>query len=365
MKPVKSVTPTMTLRTLIDKLVAQNLLEATLEPKIVKTLEVSPTAPLPWVAKVLMGISAWLATMFLLIFMGLAHLVDSTQTAIILGALLVVSTVTLQRWQHNQLFLSQLWLALNLTGQILFIGGTGLETDIRTAALIALALTSLLIIIYQDTLLRFISVLIATLALVILVDELAMPQAIHLVSFGLAVGATWCWLGEPYHLTHAFLATLYRPLGYGLTVALQLLLLLSINAVGHYYLYSVTWWLSTVGLTVLLLTVEYQLLETNQVNLLSAKSTLILLGTLAVAGILYQSPGIIASLIITLIAFQRGNRVLLGLAIAFFTTFLIAYYYHLELTLLAKSIALMLGGVTLLGLRWLLKHTWSTAQGGN
>ena len=79
-------------------------------------------------------------------------------------------------------------------------------------------------------------------------------------------------------------------------------------------------------------------------------------GTIFISLLFYQTPGIIAAAIVMILGFQRGNRVLMGGAILFFTLFLVAYYYHLELNLLMKSIALTSSGLALLGLRWILKQ---------
>ena len=61
-----------------------------------------------------------------------------------------------------------------------------------------------------------------------------------------------------------------------------------------------------------------------------------------------------AALLIILIGFGRAAPVLLGLGIAAGLAYLSNYYYAISLTLLVKSVVLMVSGLLLLGLRWLL-----------
>jgi uncharacterized membrane protein len=150
------------------------------------------------------------------------------------------------------------------------------------------------------------------------------------------------------------MAPLYQPLGYGLVVALFIMLLSSIlpdtTAIVH-----INWWISTLGLTLILLAVESYILRYYQIPLFSPHSIIILVGTFLIS-LLLPSPGLIAALIILFLGFQRGNRVLIGMAIVFLIVFLIAYYYHLEVTLLIKSLILMSSGIALLILRWIFQR---------
>ena len=66
----------------------------------------------------------------------------------------------------------------------------------------------------------------------------------------------------------------------------------------------------------------------------------------------YQTPGILAAVIVLLLGFWRNNVLLMGLATLFLLFFLSAYYYNLEITLLNKSYILMGTGVVLLALRF-------------
>ena len=61
-----------------------------------------------------------------------------------------------------------------------------------------------------------------------------------------------------------------------------------------------------------------------------------------------------AGLLVMLLGFSNGNRVLVGLAIASLAIYVSGYYYLLEVSLLHKSGVLLATGGMLLGIRWLL-----------
>ena len=69
-----------------------------------------------------------------------------------------------------------------------------------------------------------------------------------------------------------------------------------------------------------------------------------------------MAPGLIMALIILLLGFSRADRVLIGVAIGFFTVFLTAFFYGIEVTLLMKSLILVITGIILLAGRFMLKY---------
>ncbi|MDM8560374.1 DUF4401 domain-containing protein [Candidatus Parabeggiatoa sp. HSG14] len=354
-----------TLNTVLNELIAQNLLSSESQPQIVKVLKDSPEKiPTPWFISTLIGASAWLAVIPFIGFLFITKLIESPASAIAVGIILIIGTIFLDYVKRDALFINQLNLALNLTGQILFIFGIGVEKqDIAAAALATWFLEIVLIGVYQNSILRFLAVLIATVAALILLYDFNIHQGIHFLIVLIAAGAIWYWIAESRHLTDDMMMNLYQPLGYGFAIALQMVLILSILPSSK-FVSPLTWSFSTLGLTVLLLMLEYHILQTNHIPLLSHKSYAIFGGTLLMALLLYQGPGIIAATIVLLLGFQRGNKVLMGLAVAFFTLFFVAYYYYLDITLLMKSITLMSAGVTLLVLRFVFKHVSPLSEGG-
>ncbi|RKZ41229.1 MAG: hypothetical protein DRQ49_05785 [Gammaproteobacteria bacterium] len=348
-----------TLRTLFDELVTQNHLQPEALAKIADTFSTpDDETSTPWFISVLIGFGAWMAIIPFIGFLAAIDVLNSPSSAIVVGALLIIGTVLLHYFKRNSLFFNQLALALNLTGQILLIVGIAVETKgVAIPALATWFLEIVLISVYWDRIIRFLGVIIATLAALVLLYDFHLYQGIHVFIVLFAASALWYWIAEPNHLTNEFMASLYKPLGYGFVIAMQTVLLLSILPDAK-FIPPVTWWYSTLGLMVVLLMLEYHLLQINLIPISSLESVVILAGTGLVALLLYQSPGIIAAIIVLLLGFQRGNRVLMGLSIIFLTIFFIAFYYHLDITLLMKSITLMSAGLSLLTLRFVFKYVF-------
>ena len=352
----------MQLGTLIDELILKKLLLPDNKPQIITTLQQEREVT-PWFITAMIGISAWLSVILFLFFIFLSNIINGAGSAIVVGLLLLVVTIFLHYSHEDRLFIDQLALALNLTGQILFIGGIGaVDGNIIAAALVTWFLEIFFIFIYKNHILRFLAVLIATLAALVLLYEFELYQGIHLVIILLAAGASWYWLAESDHLTDKIMAPLYQPLGYGFVIALQIILLLSVVS-DMPNIPNLTWWYSTLGLTIILIMLEIYLLDGYGISMSAPQSYAIFGSTVLVGLLLYQSPGIIASIIILALAFQRGNKVLLGLAIIFLSLFIIAFYYNLNITLLMKSVTLITTGIALLSLRFVFKYIFPLVPG--
>jgi uncharacterized membrane protein len=89
-------------------------------------------------------------------------------------------------------------------------------------------------------------------------------------------------------------------------------------------------------------------------RLLGSRAALV---ALALAALLSPAPGATTALLLLLLGFGAGDRVLLGLGFAALAGFVSHYYYQMQATLLAKSGVLLVTGLVLLlarlGLRWL------------
>ncbi|MDM8568194.1 DUF4401 domain-containing protein [Thiotrichales bacterium HSG1] len=341
----------MKLTTLIEELIGKKLLPTNTQITAILQSEANP-----WFITALIGISAWFSVILFLIFVFASQIINDANSAILVGLVLLVATIFLHFVSKNRLFVDQLALALNLTGQILFVGGIAIvDENIVTAALVTWFLEIFIIFIYRDHILRFMSILIATMAALVLLYEFELYQGIHIIIVLLAAGASWYWLKESEHLTDKMMTWLYQPLGYGFVIALQLVLLLSILP-NMSDIPNITWWYSTIGLMAILIILEVYLLNSYEIYISDPKSYAIFISTVLVSLLLYQSPGIIASIIILVLGFQRGNRVLMGLAIIFLTLFIIAFYYHLNISLLMKSVTLITSGIALLILRFGFKY---------
>lgn len=347
----------MTLRAVLEQLVSEQRLLATtiadIEKPDVPTLW---TEQSPWYVRTLIGVSAWIAAILFLLFIFGTNAIDSGEIAAFLGVVLLIVT-TLTRWKVDQIFINQLMLAFHLVGQVMVIMGVsdGFDNN-ELAAALTLILEILVIFVYRDGVMRFLATLFAYAAIVSLGYLYEIPNALHALIVLSASAVGLLWHNESRLLTTRF-APIYLPARYGVTLALLLLLIPSMLPD-----ISVTsWWISTVGLFIALLWFEYRLLARYAIAPFEQTGLLLMGCTAALTLPLLTTPGILAAVLVLVLGFQRGQRVLMGLALVFLVVFLIAFYYHLDVTLLVKSGILTASGGVMLGMRWALLRQFNPA----
>lgn len=314
------------------------------------------TAGTPWFVRILTGFGAWVASLFLLGFISVMVAVSEELGAIVLGLLLTGGAVFVRRMGNN-VFLTQLALSTGLAGQVLFIGGVGSLADSAEAAAAAtLGLELVLLFLYPDTIQRFLSSLSASLALLLLLRLTVSGVLVDVALVGLTVLAHLLFLQQG-RLQAGRWGEVVTPAAFGLVTSLLWVLLMR------------TWFhdfygslfrkgsaelppgVLTLGLAVVTLYSAWRVLEetgveTGGVAGVTAFATLALLALLT-----FRTPGVIATAGVLLLGFHRRSEVLLGMAVVFTLIFGLSYYYDLQLTLLAKSLALLGSGLVLLGLR--------------
>ncbi len=322
----------------------------------------------PWYVKGLVGIAAWIAALFLGAFLGAADLIDSAASMLILGGILTVAAIVLRRLLPRSIFWGQLSFAVVLAGQGLLIGGFAwqyegwLFTSATAIAYFVIALESVIFFLYPDALHRMLSVLAITGATLFVLYDQALHDWVHGLTFVLAVGAVAVWQQELRLLVSRWRG-FRAPLGYGLALSLFGLCLLTTVDNFFYPFWGTQWWISTAVLALVLLYLAFTLLQELDRPLVSpvglwAVGAVVLLSIPA-----YQTPGILAAVIVLLLGFWRNNVLLMGLATAFLLFFLSAYYYYLDITLLNKSYILMGTGAVLLVLRFLFHRVAGEQHG--
>jgi uncharacterized membrane protein len=311
----------------------------------------------PWFVRLFIGMSAWIASLILIAFLGMANIIREPGQALFLGLILCAFTVALNRFGPRNDFLGQFALAFSLTGQALFAYGVSAlfpynqDHHFTQTILLVILLECVLIWLYRDPVQRFISTLVITGGILAIFYDLHTHEAIQLLILVLAVTLGLLYWME-HHLTALGLEEVARPVTSGLTVYLLGLLILPLNNYSDIH----DWWITAILLSVVLLFLAWQIM----VNAGSSRFSLNILWIVAGCAVLlvpaWQMPGILAAAIVLLLGFWRNNRSAIGLAAAFLVFYLGAYYYSLEWTLLAKSIALMSVGATLFIVRFVLLH---------
>jgi hypothetical protein len=325
------------------------------------------TAGMPWFVRVLTGFGAWLASCFLIAFLSLGVVVGKEMGAIVLGLLLAGGAALLRRTGNN-VFLTQLALSTGLAGQGLFIGGVGALTDSQKAAALAtLVLQTVLLFVYPDAIQRFLSSLFGGLALLFLLRLTAPGVLVDMALVGLTLLAHLLFLQQG-RLQGGRWGGLVTPAAFGLVTTLLTSLVMRTWFHGIYRSLfregaaELPPGVLTLGLAGVTLYSAWRVVEETDSEPGGAAGVTAFASLALTAVLTLHTPGVIAALGVLLLGFHRRSVALLGMAVLFILVFGVSYYYDLQLTLLAKSLALLGSGLVLLGLRLFILRRFPAAE---
>lgn len=312
----------------------------------------------PWYVTLLAGLAAWLAALLLLGSTLITLIDDNALAAAVVGAVLLALAVWLLR--QPGVFVRQLGLALSMVGQgllVLAVDQWGLNShDERIPALLAAVVAGALLLVPTMALHRLVCALIMLGAIVILIGLNALLTLYGLLLAALAV---WAWLRRSSWAVSPR-AGLWRALAGALTLAGLLLPLLGtrrwLDSLATALGSSATLlnWLYPIGAGVLLLGTSLYLLRGRSAAVRLGAALLVLM--LIALGV--QAPGLLIAAALWLAVFHACERfwsLLVGLGASLY---LFDLYYSLHITLLHKSILLVVCGAALLLLRWYLLGQW-------
>ena len=314
-----------------------------------------------------LGIGGWIGAMFLLGFVGagFAFVLKSAAAALVVGALLCAAATIMFRGRPNGDFVGQFALAVSLAGQMLIIVGLMqiASSQISGIALAFALLQMVLFLLIPNFLHRVLSAMSGTAALVVALSNWGFypyTQAIVFAAF------SWVWLNE---FSYPGRGTQMRAIGYGLA-----LLLIADLVMGSAAGMARSLWLDRAGtpslgaalapwigaaLTgVTIIWVIWKLLIREGLTLTKEPGLAAIGGAALVALVSIKAPGIGVTVVILLIGYANGNRVLTGLGILSLLAYLSHYYYMLQITLLEKSVLLFCTGIVLIAARLALKSKW-------
>jgi len=313
----------------------------------------------PWFIRVLIGGGAWLSSLFLMIFVGMALSFAEKEGAVILGLLLTGGAIFLRRSNPN-LFLTQTALAIGMAGQGLFFFGLDSLTRDIPMALVLFVFEAFILVVYPDLIQRFLSTCAASLALLYVLHHGLSVVAMDVGLVGLAALAHLLFLHQG-TLQAGRWGPLVTPAAFGLVTTLLTLLLVGAWQAELFGDEAVLRILVTMGLAAVTLYSAWRVLEELNTEP-GGPAGVTLFAALSLTALLtFRAPGVIAAVGILLLGFHRRSVVLLGMAVVFILAFGVNYYYSLELTLLAKSLALLGGGLMMLGLRLFIPRRFPVA----
>ncbi|MCP3866505.1 MAG: DUF4401 domain-containing protein [Gammaproteobacteria bacterium] len=340
------------------KLQLAGVLEGTVMPK--------PETGSPWYVRLILGVSGWIAALFLLGFvaLGMEFILDSSTASITLGiGGLVAASAIFHRTLND--FYEQFGLALSFTGQALIMFGLvewmGWEGSTPWWQIAALQL--LVTAVMPNFMQRLVAGYLATMALSVALTLHGGPFIVLVLA---TVFVVLVWLNE-FHLT-GWRAPL-RPMGYGVTLALVQLngpyridqsLILFADHTDDFEMVLPLW--AGNAATGLLLVALVGFLISRRGSGWPLQQRLTTLAATAVLALTsLEAPGIATGFTILLLGFASSNRVLNGLGIIVLLFYISAYYYNLQDTLLVKSGILAATGSVLLLARWIVLR-WAFPQ---
>ena len=316
----------------------------------------------PWFVSVLQAISGWIASIFVLLTLGLffGRFFNHIPMLVALGTGLIVAAFTLLKEEGYTLFLRHVGLALSLAGQ----------------ALITLALFEWWNHPSSDSLLWL---GVAALELILM---LRMPDDLHRVFSAGVFGLAWIFglhtlgvgaLAAPALLGGLVWLSLHefddpdaifsrQAIGWGLSLVVVLSAVWG-HAIYHDWLLASNaphislnrpWITGLLSGGVLLYLITVLTRESTQGGQLPL---IVLGGAGAIALLSVVMPGLSVAITLLVLGFARGNTLLMGLGITALLGTSMHFYYALHTTLLIKSLLLIATGIVLLILYWLLLST--------
>ncbi len=205
-------------------------------------------------------------------------------------------------------------------------------------ALAATFAAAVLYVPFDHATFRFMSVAFALTVLSVAVGEDIDEEGLHLMILLETIGAGLIFTRLP--------QSIFRPLGYALAVAMLSTLLVT-------FLDEMSVW------PAVLVQVCAQLWLLNFAMSTGQKRVPFVLGlSAAAAGLLglLSAPGILAAIGVTILGHLERDFILRSLGLVFLPVYLIAFYYNLDTSLLAKSGILIASGAILWGARWYLRE---------
>lgn len=326
----------------------------------------------PWYVRVFVALGAWVASFFLLGFVALLglllfenHIRESSVWW------LGLFSIGLAVWMHQaktQEFFQQFALALVMSGEIMLMIGIMISFDhmnnyshapqTATTPLIMMMLSQILLVfIYQDRIVQFLAFIAVSVELVLLVYFNEAAIAIHAVLFVLALGFAVLMLNEAklYSQRHAeMLLTLKYALLIAVMIGMTTSTIYVIPDAKNVVAFPIPW-ISTLSMSGILAFALARIMANAGFAVRESIKIVSYVAVVCLAAVSWQAPGLVLSLLVLLLGFATANRLILGIAIAFFIFFLTTFFYGIEISLLHKSYTLIGTGALLLGGWYLLR----------
>ena len=294
--------------------------------------------------KVLSILGGFLASIAFLSFLLVAGLYNSDMGMLLFGGVFIAGAIWVNK-QYDKLIIDTSSISIFVIGLVMLgLGCSKLDMDDNLISLLYIAIALGTLVLTQNFMLSFISVLVISGSVLALILSNEGYDLVHLFISALAVGLTGLFLNEAKMLTAGKkMSRLYNPVRTGLVFSF----LISLAFFGKKDLIPVSphyTWLSSVVTIAMVLYLVYLLCKIMDVKsgrdqmVIYALSFLLLLPTA-------MSPAISGALLIVLLSFLVHYKTGLALSIIAFVYFISQFYYDLRFTLLVKSGILFSSGI--------------------
>ena len=333
------------IKTLLESIGLQESIEFTYdEVAILNEYAIQESNKSSMTIKVLSVFGGFLATLSFIGFLAIAGLYKSEVGLLIFGIGFVILAILLNK-KFDKLIIDTFSISLYMAGLILMtFAFSELDINFNIAAII-IGLTALIsLIITQNFILSFISVLTISGSFIAMIIYNNTYNLIHLYIAVYILAITYIFLYEAKFMTsNKKLSRLYSPVRIGLIFSL----LFGLAAIGKKDLIDITenyiWLTSVVTISVIFYLV-YTIIKIHEIDALKNKVLIYALSGFLLIPTLY-APSISGAMVIILLSFLVNYKTGLTIGILSIICFMSQYYYDLNITLLTKSIILMVSGM--------------------
>lgn len=304
-----------------------------------------------WYIRVMLGFAGWLGALFLVGFVGagLQFVMKSASAEFVVGIICCGVAYAIFKAAKNNDFVMQFGLAISMAGQGIFVLGlfTAFKGDSPSLYFIALVFQLALTALMPNVIHRFLTTAGAAFAGVY---WLQIEGASGLAHGLIALACTCIWLSRRLLLNPA----LWRPVAYGLTIAL--LFTEGGRLYDPFYFRShgegvAAWWIGSSLVNLAFVASAIIILQREKISMNSPAGIAALVACSVLSVATYFAPGLSAALLLILIGFASGNRVLTGIGLFALLGFISHYYYQMQSTLLVKATVLAVTALMLLSMR--------------
>lgn len=370
-----SIYPVYPIKEVLEYLRGKGAIDTHGEEKVINFLETNPQViskmSFPWYINLIVVIGAWVAAGFFISALSIARFIvwDSSESMLPWGGVLIIAAVLLyyylsrkqkarkEAYGIQQVFLSQIALVFSVAGHFLVLFGVARPYHSITSSVLVVFLTSgvLCILLYplvRNFLHRFLSCLLfGVMAFTWILEHKYTHHWIHLLIF-VYLSVLFITLG--YFSPWKPRKKNVQPITYA--VILTLLILLLIVQFPDAVIHTI-WYPSNIIMALVLIALSLRIARENHIKL-SLKGPVVvgLLGIVCL--IVLSTPGLIASVILSVFAFHERNNILKAAGLLFFILFIYMFYYNMNIALDIKSGIMAGTGLVLIGFRQYLKRCY-------